>query len=104
MTFLTKIYYYLTYTIYALYVIIYLNIWNKAPQYLVSFDYILKLLVGSLLVYYYFPFNNTEYTKVHRDLAFSAGIFLITSTTLNAFTKNIEQTFNIVKEDIEKII
>ena len=45
MKYYEKLYYYGKYTLYALYVVAYLGLWDKAPKYLDDFDYYLKILI-----------------------------------------------------------
>lgn len=93
-------YYYLKYFIYFLYIAIYLNIWSKAPSYLNVFDYFLKLFVGVTLIYIFnpFTFKKNKFNDFHREIAFSAGFFLLTATSLNAFTRNVKWLLERTKE------
>ncbi len=85
-------FYYVQYFTIFLYIIIYLNIWNKAPQYLDVTEYFLHIFIGLMLIYYFNPlFNkNITFNDFHRNIAFSAGVFILTTLSLDAFTTNIK--------------
>jgi len=86
MKYYEKMYYYGKYTLYALYIITYFGLWDKAPIYLDQVDYFLKLLIAVLLVLFFNPiFGVKTFTTFHRNIAFSAGFFLLTTMTLAGF-------------------
>jgi len=76
---------------YVLYFLTFFRLWDSAPKYLSLFDYFFQLFVGLVLVYFFNPITRHRYGKIHKRIAFSAGIFLLTSTTLSAFMTNIKQ-------------
>lgn len=85
MKYYEKLYYYGKYTLYALYIVAYLGLWDKAPKYLDDFDYYLKILIALLLMYFFNPFHKIQhFEKFHRDVAFSAGFFLLATTALTS--------------------
>ena len=71
---------------YVLYLFVVLGITSVAPQYLSYLRTFLKIYIGLILVYFYNPFTYKEknFTIFDRKLVFSAGIFLLLSTTLLA--------------------
>jgi len=85
-----SIYTYGSYLFYILYAITIFGLWNESKTYLNAVDYFLQLFISMLLIYFYNPLNNHTFGPIDKKIAFSAGIFLITSTTLNAFLKKIE--------------
>jgi formate hydrogenlyase subunit 4 len=94
-----KVYYYSQYFVYFLYVAIFLGVWNKAPQYLSIIHYFLQFFVGVVLVYFFNPLFSKRFvfTQFHRNVAFSAGIFILTSMSLNAFVDYISWLYNDIK-------
>ena len=69
---------------YVLYFLAMLGISSLAPQYLSHLRIILKIYVAILLIYFYNPitYKEKKFTDFDRKLAFSAGIFLLLSTTI----------------------
>lgn len=98
--FTRKIYRTLTYSIYIIYVLLFLGIWNSAPEYLDDLNYYLKIFVSLVLLYTFNPLYNIKFDKIHKDIAFSAGILLIASTSLKAFQNRISNTYKRVKDDL----
>jgi len=90
----------LQYSIYVLYVLIYLGLWSGAPTYLEDFNYYMKVFVGIVLLYVFNPFYSMPYKSIHKDIAFTAGLIIITTTSLNAFQQRILNTYSNVKEVI----
>jgi hypothetical protein len=71
------------YIVYVLYVVVYLGIWSGAPKYLEYLRTLLKLYVGCMLVYLFNPLFTVTSSVVSRDVAFSAGIFVLTGLSLD---------------------
>lgn len=69
---------------YVLYFLAILGISSLAPKYLSNLRIILKIYIALLLIYFYNPitYKEKKFTDFDRQLAFSAGIFLLLSTTL----------------------
>jgi|TARA_Y100000389_G_scaffold161402_1_gene163826 hypothetical protein len=69
---------------YILYFLAMLGISSLAPQYLSHLRIFLKIYVALLLIYFYNPitYKEKKFTDFDRKLAFSAGIFLLLSTTI----------------------
>lgn len=95
-----KIYKTLTYSIYIIYIMIFLGMWNSAPEYLDDLNYYLKIFVGIVLTYTFNPFYKIPADKIHMDIAFSAGLLLLASTSLNALVIRLTDTYNRVKDEI----
>ena len=55
-----------------------------APEYLENLRTILKLIIGFILVGLYNPitYKKQEFTEFDRNIVFSAGVFLLLSTTI----------------------
>ena len=99
MQYYKRIYYYVVYFIYILYGFIYLGLWDKAPEYLYDINYILKVFVALLLVYFFNPLHKFHnFGKFHRDIAFSAGMFLLTTVTLTSLKSSILDIYNNVNK------
>jgi hypothetical protein len=76
-TFQSKVFNIVTMVSIALYVIIALGLWSRAPQYLEDLQYYVKIYVALFLIYRFNPFRNVKFTNLDRKIAFSAGVFLI---------------------------
>ena len=84
--------------IYILYFAIALGLSATAPKYLSFLDYYVKIYVSLFLIWRFNPFRKIHtFTNLDRKIAFSAGLFIITTTALN---KYIIET----KERVQKII
>lgn len=83
------IYNYGKYLTYVLYGVIILGLWGSASQYLSAVEYFFQIFVGLVLVYVNNPFTKHRYTSIDKDIAFSAGVFLLTSTTISAFLRRL---------------
>jgi hypothetical protein len=66
-----------------LYFIIALGLSSKAPEYLSTLDYFLKIYVSLFLIYRFNPFRKIKFTELDRKVAFSAGFFVLATTTVN---------------------
>tara|TARA_B100000424_G_C22835792_1_gene446225 strand:- start:542 stop:868 length:327 start_codon:yes stop_codon:yes gene_type:complete len=69
---------------YILYFMVLLGVGSIAPQYLSYLRIFLKVYVALLLIYFYNPltYKEKKFSNFDRKLVFSAGIFLLLSTTL----------------------
>ena len=77
---------YLLFTLYALTIV---GVWDNAPKYMGTVDDIFKIIVGFILLYFFNPWRKTKCTKFHRKVVFSAGIFLILSSSLKSMLEMI---------------
>ena len=93
------LYVYGTYLFYILYLLTALGIWSQAPQYLNSLEYFLQIFIGVLLIVFNNPFSKHKFRPVDKKLAFSAGFFLLASTTLNTFLRRLSDPFKKVGDD-----
>jgi hypothetical protein len=100
MSYYEKAYKYLSYISYVLYIITFLGLWNSAPDYLEIFQTYLKFLISIVLIYYFNPFVTYRYNNVHKDIAFTAGIFLITSISFDVLINNFKKTYMDVRNII----
>lgn len=69
---------------YVLYFLAILGAGSLAPEYLSSLRGFLKIYIGLLLVGLYNPitYKDRKFTDIDRKMAFSAGVFLLLSSTL----------------------
>jgi hypothetical protein len=85
---------------YVLYFLAILGVGSLAPEYLSTLRGFLKIYVGLLLVGLYNPvtYKDRKFTDIDRKMAFSAGLFLLLSTTLVSSIEAylIENTNNVI--------
>ena len=67
-----------------LYLFIALRLSVKAPDYLDDLEYYIKIYVSLFLLYRFMPFRRIKFTDFDRKVAFNAGIFLFSATTINS--------------------
>jgi len=68
-----------------------LGISKNAPKYLDDLDYYVRIYVCLFLIWRFHPFkSHYEFTDLDRKIAFSAGLFILTTTALNKYLKNIQ--------------
>lgn len=65
---------------YILYFIIALGLSGSAPQYLHILDYWIKIYISLFLIYRFNFFQKIKFTDLDRKVAFSAGLFLFSTT------------------------
>lgn len=93
MKYYESLYYYGSYLIYFLYFLSFFNIWSLAPSYLSLFQYFFQIFIGATLVIIFNPFYDFSFTNIDKRIAFSAGILLLTSTTIDYFTKQLKLSY-----------
>ena len=79
-----------------------IGISKTAPMYLDDFDYYVKIYISLFLLWRFNMFRKIEFNELDRKIAFSAGLFLFTSTAvytiLTGYVKNsvqnTDQTIN----------
>jgi hypothetical protein len=71
------------YATWTLYVMIVLGLSSNAPQYLDDLQYYVKIYVSLFLIYRFNPFRRVKFTQLDAKIAFSAGLFLFTTTAIN---------------------
>lgn len=93
------------YIIYLLYIIGYFGLWSKAPEYLDYLSTVLRTYVGIVLVYFFNPFmRNIDrgFTDAfHTKLAFSAGLALLTNTTIDKVVYSIKKIYSVPFEIVQ---
>jgi hypothetical protein len=87
-----ELYNYSVYAWYILYAVSFLGLYSNAPEYLTTIDFILRTYVSLFLVFRFNPFTKIHFTEFDRKIIFSAGIFLILSSTITSlYTSKIRQ-------------
>ena len=93
------IYNILVYCWYVFFVLSKLHLWNYAEEYLHYVTYYLKIITGLILLFYFNPFYSFNCTtKTHKSVAFTAGTFILLSTTFKEFIGNIDNTKKLFKD------
>ena len=76
---------------YILIFISYFNLSDSAPTYLETLDYYIKIYICLFLIWRFNPFRKVNtFTDLDRKISFSAGMFIITTTTLNQYLTNVK--------------
>ena len=61
---------------------------QEAPKFLSNLDYYVRIYVCLFLMWRFNPFRKYyEFTDLDRKIAFSAGLFILTTTALNQYLK-----------------
>lgn len=74
---------YIIFFSYALFFIAFFGIWANAPDYLDELQYWTKIYVSLFLIWRFNWFRNVKFTELDKKIAFSAGLFLLTTTFIN---------------------
>ena len=93
------LYVYGKYLLYILYLLAALGLWSQAPEYLNSLEYFLQIFIGVLLIAFNNPISKHKFRPIDKKLAFSAGFFLLASTTLNTFLRRLSNPFKKVENN-----
>ncbi len=72
-------------TSYLLIIVAYLGISTSAPKYIEIMDYYMRIYISLFLLWRFNPFTRTTFTELDRKIAFSAGVFIFTTTALNKY-------------------
>jgi hypothetical protein len=78
------------YTSYLLYIIAYLGIEYYNPKYLDMLENIIKYYVIGFLLIRFNPFTNNTFNEFDRKIVFSSAIFLLATTTITQYSKNLD--------------
>jgi len=74
-----------------LYILIALGLSVKAPEYLDTLQYYVKLYVSLFLMYRFNPFRRVRFTNLDAKIAFTAGALLFTTTYINVIIQKYLQ-------------
>ena len=82
--------------IYISYVLLFvsaLGISQTAPKYLDSLEYYIRIYICLFLMWRFNPLREKyEFTELDRKIAFSAGVFILTTTALNQYLEDFKET------------
>jgi len=76
------------YVTWILYIVVALGLSASAPQYLDDLHTFVKIYVSLFLIYRFNPFRRVKFTGLDAKIAFSAGLFLLTTTAIDGILKN----------------
>lgn len=79
---------------YILIVLSSLGLSMEAPVYLSNLDYYVRIYICLFLIWRFNPLRTKyEFTDLDRKIAFSAGVFILTTTALNQYLETIKSFF-----------
>ena len=78
-----KMFDYLSILLYVLYFAVVMGLSVNAPKYIEDLQYYLKIYISLFLIIRFNNFCHIEFTELDRKIAFNAGVFLFSATTLN---------------------
>jgi len=65
-----------------------------APAFLEDLDYYVRIYICLFLLWRFHPFrSHYEFTDLDRKIAFSAGLFILTTSVLNEYLVNLVNKF-----------
>ena len=73
---------------YLSYVLVLLGVTTSAPQYLSYIDYYVKIYISLFLLWRFNMFQKIQFSELDRRIAFSAGMFLLATTTATQLTQD----------------
>lgn len=87
------------YLSYILIIISALGLSESPPKYLQSLDYYVRVYICIFLIWRFNPLrSHYEFTELDRKIAFSAGVFILTTTALNNYLDDIKSKIkNVIK-------
>lgn len=84
----------IVYISYFLIVVSSLGFSNTAPKYLSYLDYYMRIYVCVFLIWRFNPLRSRKkFTSLDCKIAFSAGMFILTTTFLHEYLNRIKQFF-----------
>jgi hypothetical protein len=93
------------YSTYILIIISALGLSESAPKYLDYLDYYVRIYICLFLIWRFNPFRSYyEFTNLDRKIAFSAGLFILTTTALNQYIDYIKQIPKMLIDKETKLI
>jgi len=70
----------------------FLGLSNYTPKYLEEIDYYVRIYICLFLIWRFNPFRKLDaFTNLDRKIAFSAGLFIITTTALNKYIIDVKE-------------
>lgn len=87
---------------YILYFLIFFGLSKVAPEYLIKLQYWTKIYISLFLIFRFNFFRKVEFIDLDRKVAFSAGIFLLTTTIFDQFIKYVPFAEKIIVKPAHK--
>lgn len=88
---------------FSLLIISYIGIWSLAPNYLDLLRTVTQLYISLFLIIRFNPYaSRHNFSDLDRRVAFSAGMFLITSTIISKYLSTLIKTPNLTKKNEDK--
>ena len=78
-----KIWDFVFYFSYFLYFLFVIGFANNAPEYLIPLNYYVQIYVSLFLLIRFNPFSKFKFTELDKKIAFTGGLFIISTTILN---------------------
>jgi len=76
---------------YILIFVSFLGLSSSAPKYLDSLDYYVRIYICLFLLWRFNPLRKMDrFTDLDRRIAFSAGLFILTTTALNQYLVSLQ--------------
>lgn len=90
---------YFSYIFYTFVITSYIGIGIAVPSIMITVNYYLKVAIGFFLVYRFNSYRDRiTFDELDRRVAFSAGMFVLTTTVLDKYFNHITDTTQILKE------
>jgi len=90
-----KIFSIFIYISYILIIVSALGFSERAPEYLDYLDYYVRIYICLFLIWRFNPLRSKyEFTDLDRKIAFSAGVFILTTTYLNQYLIYLKSKIN----------
>jgi len=75
---------------YILVILSFLGLYDSAPKFLNSLDYYVRIYVCLFLIWRFNPLRiHVEFNELDRKIAFTAGVFILTTTFLGDIMKYV---------------
>jgi hypothetical protein len=66
---------------------------ESVPRFLQSLDYYVRIYICLFLIWRFNPLrSNYEFTDLDRKIAFTAGVFILTTTALNQYVEQLKSS------------
>lgn len=81
-----------------------LGLYRIEPKYIDTLDYYVRVYICLFLIWRFNPLRSYyEFTRLDRKIAFSAGVFILTTTALNKYLVYIkEKTKDVIANNDKK--
>lgn len=73
---------------YLLYFLIIIGLSSTAPKYLSTFHFYMQIYISLFLLYRFNPFRKIKFKELDRKVAFSAGVFMMTTSAIGKIMGN----------------